>query len=318
MSHQPPTDPRFRGVFSLLLTPFLADKSIDWTAYDRHAAWQLEQGPAGLFAVCGSSEMKWLEAEERISLARRAVELAGGVPVVATANLLPDAARHPDEIRRMADTGVAAVVLVPPPGMGENQDQLGEYFARLIDLSPCPSLIYEWPMVKPYLIDARIYGELVRDHGLAGIKDTTCTMEGISGKIQVTGPATVFQANAPYFAEAIRAGAGGIMAITTTAAGDVAVSYWREESQGVGLSERARVLHELLVLLDCAMVRGDAYPATAKHLAALRGPAMESVCRHPAVLTREGKKAVEVWLRHAQRDGIPARPAGGSSARGSS
>ncbi len=56
----------FRGVFSLLLTPFLPDKTIDWTSYDRHVSWQIEQGPAGLFAVCGSSEMKWLDAEERL------------------------------------------------------------------------------------------------------------------------------------------------------------------------------------------------------------------------------------------------------------
>ncbi len=295
------SDARFRGVFSLLLTPFLTDKSIDWTAYDRHVSWQLDQAPAGLFAVCGSSEMKWLNREERLRLARRAVELAGSVPVVATANLEPDRTAHGEEVRRMADTGVAGVVLVPPPGLGENQDQLGEYFARLVDSAPCPALLYEWPMVRPYFIDARVYGALVKDHGLAGIKDTTCTMEGITAKIRVTGAATVFQANAPYFADAISAGANGIMAITTTAAPDVAVSWW---------GSRSEELHELLVLLDCAMVRGDAYPATAKHLAALRGSGMEPTCRHPAVLTAEGRKAMEVWLRHAERAGVPARAAG--------
>lgn len=307
---------RFRGVFSLLLTPFLPDKSIDWTAYERHVSWQLEQGPAGLFAVCGSSEMKWLDAEERIRLARTAAELAGSTPVVATANLQPDLSAHRDEVLRMADTGVSGVVLVPPPGMGEDQDRLGEYFAQLVDRAPCPALLYEWPMVRPCLIEARIYGALVRDHGLAGVKDTTCTMEGITAKIQVTGRATVFQANAPYFSQAIRAGAGGIMAITTTAAPDVAVAYWNEESRHAAAAspaDRAGALHEQLVLLDCAMVRGDAYPATAKYLAALRGPSMEAVCRHPAALTSEGRKAMEVWLRHAQRDGIPRRAPGSSS-----
>ena len=299
---------QFRGVFSLLLTPFHADKSIDWTAYQRHVSWQLGHGPAGLFAVCGSSEMKWLEAEERVELARRAVKLAGATPVVATANLLPDTAAHAEELRRMADTGVAGVVLVPPPGMGENQDRLGEYFARLVDASPCPTLLYEWPMVKPYFIDARVYGALVRDHGLAGIKDTTCTMDGITAKIRVTGGATVFQANAPYFSEAVRAGAGGIMAITTTAAADVAVAWWKEETGG--RADQADVLHELLVLLDCAMVRSDAYPATAKHLAGLRGSRMECACRHPAVLTAEGRKAMEVWLSHAERLGITTARSG--------
>ena len=309
---------RFRGVFSLLLTPFRSDKSIDESAYERHVSWQLAQGPAGLFAVCGSSEMKWLDADERLRLARRAVQAAGSIPVVATANLQPDVARHAEEVRRMADTGVAGVVLVPPPGMGENQDRLGEYFARLVDASPCPALLYEWPMVRPYRIDARVYGALVRDHGLAGIKDTTCTMEGITAKIRVTGSATVFQANAPYFSDAVRAGADGIMAITTTAAADVAVAWWQEEMRHRAdrrPPDTEDALHDLLVLLDCAMVRGDAYPATAKHLAGLRGSSMETVCRHPAVLTAEGGKAMEVWLRHAEREGVPRRAAGGLTSR---
>lgn len=51
---------RFEGVFSLLLTPFGEDGRIDWLVYDRYVDWQLAQSPNGLFAVCGSSEMKWL------------------------------------------------------------------------------------------------------------------------------------------------------------------------------------------------------------------------------------------------------------------
>ncbi len=169
-------------------------------------------------------------------------------------------------------------------------------------------------MVRPYLVDARIYGALVRDHKLAGIEDTTCTMEGITAKIRVTGPATVFQANASYFAPAIKAGAGGIMAITTTAAADVAVCFWHEQTQATGgSSPRAGELHELLVLLDCAMVRGDAYPATAKCLVALRGSPMEVTCRHPSVLSAEGTKAMEIWLDHAERHGVPRRAAGASA-----
>lgn len=112
------------GVFALLLTPFRHDLAIDWSAYERYLAWQLQHHPDGLFAVCGSSEMKWLELDERLELARRAARASRGVPVVATANLDTDIARHRDEVARMADTGVAAVVLVPPDGMGEDPSRL--------------------------------------------------------------------------------------------------------------------------------------------------------------------------------------------------
>jgi len=290
----------FSGVFSLLLTPFLKDKSIDWPAYERYLDWQLEMEPNGLFAVCGSSEMKWLTLDERLELARLAAKRTGSIPVVATANLQPDLSFHSVEVGRMADTGVAGVVLVPPPGVGVDQGRLGDYFAGVIDASPIPTLIYEWPMVSPYFVDAAVYGKLVRDHGLAGIKDTTCTMEGIGKKIELTGSATVFQANAPFFLESIHRGANGIMAIVTTAAADLAIDFWNQAKKG---SPRAEELHEALVLLDCALIRGGAYPATGKHLAVLRGLDMEITCRAPGVPVPEVLEAVRVWHSHAMRTG---------------
>ncbi len=296
----------FEGVYSLLLTPFQDDLSIDWPGYDRYVAWQLGHGPDGLFAVCGSSEMKWLEPEERLELARRAVQAASGLPVVASANLGADPAGHRDEVARMADTGVSAVVLVPPDGLGEDQERLGAYFAEVIDAAPCPAILYEWPAVKPHLIDADVYGELVRAHHLAGIKDTTCTLEGITAKIAQTGNATVFQANAPFMLPSLRSGARGIMAIVTTAAADLAIDLWRATRSGQrrGGAADAEALHELLVLLDSSLGRGDAYPASAKHLAALRGVPMGLSCRSGVTASAEALEAVAVWYRHARSGGV--------------
>lgn len=303
-------EPLFQGVYSLLLTPFRQDLSIDWSGYERYLAWQLQLEPDGLFAVCGSSEMQWLELEERLELARRAVCAAPGVPVVATANLGPDPARHGDEVAAMADTGVAAVVLVPPDGMGEDQQRLRDYFAGTIDAAPCPVLLYEWPAVHPHLVDADVYGDLVRRHGLAGVKDTTCTLDGITAKIAQSDGATVFQANAPFMLPSIRRGARGIMAIVTTAAADLAIAFWRAATADGGGDQPtdADGLHELLVLLDCALGRADAYPATAKHLAALRGVPIGGICRSGAVAPAEALEAIAVWYRHARDSGCLAEP----------
>ena len=304
------TSRAFSGVYALLLTPFHEDGSIDWTAYDQYLDWQLAQEPDGLFAVCGSSEMRWLTLEERLELARRAAERAGSLPVVATANLSEERTAHPDELEKMAATGVAGLVLVPPEGLGENQDQLLDYFAGLVDHSPAPALIYEWPTVKPHLVSPEVYGELVAHHGLRGIKDTTCTLEGITAKLACSSEATVFQANAPFLLDAIEAGAGGIMAIVSAAAADLTVAFWRAAHRSTADRVPARpgkhALHEELVALDSTLGRGDAYPATAKHLAALRGVPMSTSLRAPSRLTAEVEKTVELWLSHARRAGILA------------
>jgi 4-hydroxy-tetrahydrodipicolinate synthase len=290
---------RFEGVFSLLLTPFHTDGAIDWGAYEHYVDWQLSHSPQGLFAVCGSSEMKWLTLEERVALARQAVVRAQDTPVVATANLALDRSTHLDEVRRMVDTGVAGVVLVPPDGLGHHPDRLYEHLAILADAAGCPVFLYEWPQVSPYLIAPDLFAALVEHHGVVAIKDTTCTREGIRAKIEAAPTAIVYQANTPYLPEAVAMGARGIMAITSAAAGDRVVRYWRATMQD---NNEDADLHRQLVFLDAVLRFG--YPATAKYLAQQQGIPMEIHCRWPAPLAAEAYRAVDVWLQTIEQVSI--------------
>lgn len=280
----------FEGVFALLLSPFQTDGRIDWDCYDRYVDWQLNHRPSGLFAVCGSSEMNNLNLEERLALATRAVERAGPVPVLATANLEPDVTMHGAEVARMASTGVAGLVLVPPDGLGQNQNELLDYFASLADQADCPVFLYEWPQRKPCEIAPETYAALVRDHGVHGIKDTTCTREGILAKIEAAPTAVVYQANTPFLIDALEYGARGIMAITSTAAADLLVEFWTRFTGG---EPQAALQHQQLIFLDAILRFG--YPASAKYLVHLRGLPIELTCRTQGVLSREAARALSVW-----------------------
>lgn len=287
----------FRGVYALLLTPYSPDQEIDWAAYDRYVDWQLSKRPDGVFAVCGSSEMECLSLEERLGLARRAAARAAGVPVLATGNVSPDPAEHEEELRRMADTGVSGIVLIPPGRMGEEPARLEHYFARLAELSPLPVFLYECPLASPRHIAPDVYGRLASQCGIVGIKDTTCTPEGIRAKIESAPGSLVFQANMSYLRESVRDGAQGIMATTGAAAVDLLLAYWRAETDGhVSTAEAA---HELLVFLDGVLGKG--YPATAKLLVGLRGVPMETVTRKAKGMNVSAAKGMEVWWRAAQR-----------------
>lgn len=297
---------RFEGVMSLLLTPFHEDLSIDWTAYEKYVEWQLRWDPHGFFAVCGTSEMKWLTLPERLKLARLAVKHAGNKPVVATANLEPDISEHQDEIAQMIETGVSGIVLVPPPGLGEDPPALEDYYARLIEAATVPVFLYEWPQVQPYLLDPEIFGRLVTTHGLAGIKDTTCTLEGVRAKIEAAPGAIVYQANMPYLLDAVRAGARGIMAVTTAACADLALAFWKSATEGD--DTQAERYHYQLVTLDAVQRFG--YPATAKYLAGLRGVDIGVACRWPIPFPKEAAKAMDLWYKNYEK-AAAERPANG-------
>lgn len=276
---------------SLLLTPFHHDGTIDWNAYDAYVDWQLSKGPTGLFGVCGSSEMKWLNADERLQLAARAVKRAGDTPVLATANLGADPSTHGDELARMADTGISGAVLVPPP-FSHDQRRYRDYLLALTENAPCPIVLYEWPQTDNYLMEPALFGELALSGRVVGIKDTTCTLEGIRAKLEVAGDAVVYQANTPFLPEALDAGARGIMAITSAARADLNIQLWQQHQEK---SPELSRTHRELICLD-GLIRSS-YPATAKYLVSLQGVPMPITTRWATTLSSAAAHSLQVWQR---------------------
>ncbi len=283
-----------KGVYSLLLTPYQSSGEIDYSAYERYVDWQLSHSPQALFAACGSSELLHLTADERVLLAAKAVAGAGQVLVVATGNAGSDPLKHKEEMLRMAETGVSAIVLIPPNGYGTDPQRLYAYFAEMVEASPLPILLYEYPGVAPHLIPADVYDRLANQHGVYGLKDTTCTMEGITAKIQAAPDSLILQANTPYLLQAIEAGANGIMAITSTAKANLNIRLFEHVMRRTSedLQEAAR-LHRELVCLDALLSNG--FTSTAKYLVNLQGIPFSTATRSGAAVSASAAKALAVW-----------------------
>jgi 4-hydroxy-tetrahydrodipicolinate synthase len=253
--------PGFEGSFTLLVTPFDAEGRVDGRSLAALVDHHLRAGAQGLFAVCGTSEMAQLDAAERLAVAGAAVRSAGGaVPVIAAANLEPDPAAQGDEVARMAATGVDGVVLVPPRSHGGDPGELEAYLATLAARSAVPVLLYEWPGSRPSEIPPSVYAHLVAHHGVVGIKDTRCTLEGIGAKIAAAPGGAVFQAHNPLLLAALELGARGTMTITSAARPDLLAALWR--AHVAGQREDAVALERAIVALDRAI--GPCHPGGAK------------------------------------------------------
>ena len=287
---------RFEGSFTLLVTPFDAQGRIDPVSYARLVEHHLAAGPQGIFAVCGTSEMAALEAEERIQLAQEAARrVAGAVPVVATANVGLEPEGHGDEVERMSQTGVDGVVLVPPRRHAGDPEALLQYFARLVARSAVPVLLYEWPGSNPSEIPPGVFGRLAADSGVRGIKDTSCTREELAAKVAAAPGAAVFQANNPLLTAAFTLGARGTMTITSAARPDLLAALWRAHAAGRAME--AASLEREIVFLDAVI--GPCHPAGAKWLLRRAGVL-------PGIRTRAGRApseadaaALEAWARQA-------------------
>lgn len=289
-----------RGVYSLLLTPYHEDRSIDYKVYEQYVEWQARQGVQHLFACCGSSEMKELTLAERIKLATLAVEHAGGVPVMATANVEPSWFGQVEEVKAMEQTGVDALVFITK-GFGNDSERLYTYIAELSSHTTLPVLLYEFPGDRPHLMAAECYGRLVKDGYVVGIKDTTSTIELIREKIAVQGDSAVLQANIPYLMEAYESGARGVVATPTTC-GAYLFGKMYDEFFVQNDREAANRTHQQICLLDNAIDSG--FCASAKYLVSLAGIPMNWYTRGAHQLNAQRLKSLRVFHEWAKATGF--------------
>lgn len=289
----------YSGVYSLLLTPFNWDRSIDYKAYEEYVAWQAAFKPQHLFAVCGSSEMTTLTQDERVTCAGLAVKNSNGVPVYVTGNLEENFNDQIEEIKRLEQQGISGLVFVTK-GLCDKPAELHDYLLDLASRTELPVILYEFPGLQPHLMDPETYGKLAATGKIHGIKDTTCKMPTIEAKIAVQGDSNVLQANIPFLYDSYVKGARGVIATPTTCGTGLFVKMWDEFTKGD--LEAARKTHQQIILLDNAIDSG--FMASAKYLVNLQGVKMNWFTRCGHNLGEARLRSIEVFHDWAKAEGI--------------
>ena len=293
----------FSGVYSLILTPFNWDRTIDYKVYEEYVAWQAAFKPQHLFAVCGSSEMMELTPEERVKCAGLAVKNSNGVPVYATGNIAVDYNDQVEEMKKLEQQGVSGLVFVTK-GMCDKPNELFDYLMSLADKTELPVILYEFPGLRPHLMDSVTYGKLAATGKIKGIKDTTSKMPEIEAKIAVQGDSNVLQANIPFLYDAYVKGARGVVATPTSCGNGLFVKMWDEFVKGD--LEAAKRTHQDIISLDNCIDSG--FCASAKYLVGLQGINMKPFTRGTHNLSPSRIRSIEVWYDWAKANGVLVNP----------
>lgn len=290
----------YEGIYSLMLTPYFPDLSVDYKTYEAYAEFQASQGVEHLFAVCGSSEMARLNLDERLRLAELTVKHKGETTVVATANMEFGLDAQIEEVKRMTATGVDGIVFTTK-GMGNRGDAIIEYVGTLMLHTHLPVFMYEFPGAQPHLISGDVYGKLVRECGIYGIKDTTSTLEGITEKLEHKGDSCVIQANMPFLFEAFKRGSRGVMATPTACGGSFFARFYNAFISGdMALAEKR---YNEITLLDCAIDNG--FNVSAKYLVQLQGiRGMEPINRDGRTLSGARKQSLRSFYHWCIANGL--------------
>ena len=268
------------GVWPVMLTPFLEGGGIDEPAVDSLTDWYIDQGAAGLFAVCLSSEMYELSPEERLALAGRVVRRAAGrLPVVAAGTFGGAVKDQAEFARKMSATGVQNVIVIVNQfaAQGENEEILRERLDRFLGLTdPIALGLYECPVPYHRLLSPALLGWAAATGRFFFHKDTSCVPALIRAKLEaVRGtPLRWFNANSPTLLDSLLAGGAGYSGIAVNFIPRLYVRLCAHFRSHPG--EALRLQHFLSV---ADMVARHLYPASAKRFLSRCGVPIGPVCR---------------------------------------
>jgi 4-hydroxy-tetrahydrodipicolinate synthase len=269
-----------QGLWPVMLTPFDQDGEIDWKVYDQLISFYITQGADGLFATCGSSEVRKLKDDEIIALAKRAVDIAANqLPVVASAIRFTDRQHQIDMAKRVADTGVDAVVFSSNQ-FGAEQESESHLQSALFEMAEAlpdiPLGVYEYPNPYKRLISPDLLGQIARTGKYVFFKDTCCNLAQLKQKIDAAKGTSlrVYNADVLTLAESLDAGCDGFCG--------TGMNFIFEPFKWLCSSERFDIQkRESLNQFwpDFLKVVRMGYPMSAKMFLKQRGIDIQPVCR---------------------------------------
>lgn len=255
----------YYGCWPTMITPFTEGNTVDFQAITRITNWYIDHGCDGIFAVCQSSEMFYLTLQEKIDIAKAVLDAsAGRVKVIASGHTADHIEQQVEQLGRMGETGVDAVVLVS--NRLAKKDEGEETFIANADriFNSLPEVtfgIYECPYPYLRLLSTEFLARSAHEGSLVFLKDVSCENSILEDRIRaVQGTRlSLFNANTATLLDSLIAGADGYNGVMANFHIDIyAWLYANFASQ----PELAREVSDFLTV--AAVTEARAYPVNAK------------------------------------------------------
>ncbi len=150
------------GVLCVFQTPYHADESIDYATLEKEIGWLYDRGADGI-VMAMVSEVLRLSSQEREELAERACQL-GGTRGVVVISVGAESSHSAEGYARHAQrAGADAVMAVPPIAVASGEEQLFDYYRRILQAVDLPVIVQDAsgyvgrPMTIAFL--ARLFDE---------------------------------------------------------------------------------------------------------------------------------------------------------------
>jgi 4-hydroxy-tetrahydrodipicolinate synthase len=203
----------------VMLTPYKANKTVDYKGLKKLTDYYLQSGARGFFANCLSSEMYDLSPEERLKVTKTVVKRVNGrFPVVATGSFGNTAREKADFTKMIADTGVDAVIMITSH-FAEKEESDGVMIKNLEEYMSLtegiPLGTYECPSPYKRILSESVLEFLLKSGRLVYHKDTSEDIDNILQKLDTARGSKLgfYNAHIGSAAASLRNGGAGLSPI---------------------------------------------------------------------------------------------------------
>lgn len=284
------------GVWPTMITPYTEDNKIDYDAVLRIIEWYDKQGVTGIFAVCQSSEMFFLDKEERLKLAKFVVEnTPKHIGVIASGHVAEKVSDQVEEAKAIIDAGVQSYVFISNQfaAQGEGDEVVRKNIELLIDQIPGESFgIYECPYPYKRLLTPENLKWCANTGRFSFLKDTCCDLEQLQAKLDAVKGTNlkIFNANSATLLESLRMGCAGFSGVMANFHSEMYAWLCENYEKDKEKAELMQAFIGFASVIEC-----QCYPVNAKYHMNLEGVKMSLHCRNrdQAELTSSRKLEVE-------------------------
>ena len=208
----------FQGSICALITPFLADDTIDFAALTRLIEYQIASGTDALVIAGSTGESVSLEVDEFEALLAASVKVAAKRIKIVAGTGTPSTTRSIELGKIAARTGCDGVLVVTPAYCRPTQEGLFQHYQAIAELSTLPILLYNVPSRTAVDLLPETVARLSGHAKICGIKEALPEMSRISALLELQNANfSVLSGDDPTAAAAIALGACGLISVAANA-----------------------------------------------------------------------------------------------------
>jgi 4-hydroxy-tetrahydrodipicolinate synthase len=263
-----------RGIIPPVVTPFLADESLDLGTLRKHIDLMLAKGVDGIFVLGTTGEFYALDEGEKQQVVAAAVEhCRGRAPVFVGTGA--ETTREVVRLTRMAEKeGADGVSVITPYFIKPNQAELLDHFRRVAEGTSKPVVLYNNPATCGGVsIEPETVARLAEVPNIVGIKDSSGDLQNTIElvKLAQSDKFAVLNGRDTLILAALLFGAKGAIPATCNVAPELCVGIYRSFVKGD--VEAARRYQDRLAPVRLSLTLGTGNGAVKEAMALLGRPA---------------------------------------------